>query len=222
VTLPLKITIPQLRRDFEALLAQLQAPGMNEQQLRAQYQSVLAEITNLERTKGAAILDAKMRVAFQEQIRFQAKRLVETEIRREYAKRLAEQYKNDPKIKFLQWTLSPDHPREDICDYLAGVDQYRLGGGVYPKAVAPLPPAHPFCRCMLLPFSTKKKPKLDPDAADKYFTNAFAEDQRTAARIAGSRDKLARVLSGEDPIEILNENRPDDYKLSTLLGEPLD
>lgn len=215
---PLRITIPELRRDFERLLDELRAPGLDTDELRARYRDVLRAVTELENTRGAAILDGKMRTAFRERVRYQAKRLVETEIRREYNEARAKQMKRSPAVYWLRWTLSPDHPAPDICDYLAGVDQYGLGPGVYPKLKAPVPPAHPHCRCSLFPVTlpTGTRSRFDPNAAQEWFEDQFATDAKDAARIAGSRDKLARVISGDDPVAILNDGRPEEYQLQTV------
>lgn len=211
----LRITIPELRREFEALIAQLQTPGMNVAELREQYRSVLRSITQIENTQGAAILEGKMRHAFRERVRYQAKRLVQTEIHKAHSEARAKQQRRSPRVHFLAWTLSPDHPAPDICDYLAGVDKYGLGAGVYPKLKAPMPPAHPFCRCSLVPVELPvgTRSRLRRNADTEYFGTEFALDPRTASRIAGSRDKLARIFSGDDPIDILNERRPDEYQL---------
>jgi len=209
------LTLAAMRKEFAALVRSLEAPGLNKQQLRAQYENVMATMRKLELTDGAKILDSKLRTAYKQRIRFETKRLVQTEIHREYSRRKAREFLDDKSVRYVRWTLSPDHPREDICDYLAGVNKWSLGAGVYPKAAAPVPGAHPFCRCVLKPFSTTKKPKLKPNADEAYFAKQFANDERVAARIAGSRDKLARALSGEDPVDILNERRPEEYQLKT-------
>jgi hypothetical protein len=48
--------------------------------------------------------------------------------------------------KGLKWTLSKNHPGEDICDKLAQQDKYDLGSGVYPADELPVLP-HPHCMC---------------------------------------------------------------------------
>lgn len=210
-------TIPELKSRFEALLSKLTAPGMDADELRSRYKAVIASVREIERTEGAKILEARLRTAFKERVRHIARRIVETEIHREFSLRMIEEYADDKSIRHLRWTLSPDHPEPDICDYLAGVDRYGLGGGVYTKLRAPVPPAHPYCRCMLLPFDAKgKRAHWHPKADERYFVREFTLDPREAARIAGSRDKLARILGGESPIDILNAGRPDEYRLVTL------
>ena len=69
------------------------------------------------------------------------------------------------------------------------------------------------CRCILAPrldlFGRKGLER--PDAARAVF--ASAPDLRTAARIAGSRAKLERVLAGEDPLAVYNTNTDPLYRI---------
>jgi hypothetical protein len=69
------------------------------------------------------------------------------------------------------------------------------------------------CRCILAPrldlFGRKGLER--PDAAQAVFRRA--PDLRTAARIAGSRAKLERVLAGEDPLAVYNTNTDPLYRI---------
>lgn len=51
----------------------------------------------------------------------------------------------------VRWTLSPAHPRPDICDMHAGVDLHGLGPGGYP--LDDVPDRHPSCLCTLVPIA---------------------------------------------------------------------
>lgn len=50
--------------------------------------------------------------------------------------------------KGVRWTLSPAHPRPDICDVCAGQDLHGLGPGGYPAD--DVPERHPSCLCSLV------------------------------------------------------------------------
>ena len=100
----------------------------------------------------------------------------------------------------------------DICDYHANVDAYGLGRGVYPKAAAPQPPFHPHCLCLLSPRIDliNPKPKRNPKAERAFLAGLPATE---AAKIAGSREKLQRVLSGKETLEdVYNQGKDELYK----------
>ncbi len=120
------------------------------------------------------------------------------------------------RIEFVQWRLSGTHPVTDICDYHAKVDRYGLGPGVYPKRLAPKPPAHPHCRCLLSPrinIAPGTPYREDPEAG-----RAWLREQGTAdgARVMGSRDKLSAVLNGADVEKIVNAGVPGAYRVRTV------
>lgn len=49
-------------------------------------------------------------------------------------------------VSGMKWTLSSNHPEEDICDKLARRNNYDMGDGVYPPEKYPALP-HPNCQC---------------------------------------------------------------------------
>ena len=70
-------------------------------------------------------------------------RLARTEIAGLQQRMAADRYAVQPWVTGVEWTLSPAHPRLDICDDLADRNPY-------PKdAVPPIP--HPNCLCVLVP-----------------------------------------------------------------------
>jgi len=153
-----------------------------------------------------------LQVAYEEKMRYFAKRIAETELARAYSIQTAREIMADDGVEFVQWRLSPAHPVEDICDYMAGVDKYGLGKGVYPKAVAPTPPAHPFCKCVLSPrldlSGEQAKPK--DNAQEAFFSSLSQKNQR---KVAGSEDKLNRVKSGRDALEVHNSGIDPIYQV---------
>lgn len=56
-----------------------------------------------------------------------------------------EQARSQPFSVGVRWTLSPAHPRPDICDCHASADQYGLGAGGFPADQVPA--RHPSCLC---------------------------------------------------------------------------
>ncbi|MBE2293577.1 MAG: hypothetical protein IAF00_01460, partial [Phycisphaerales bacterium] len=160
-TLKVIAALPKyLQVEFDrAKAAKLKTPA-----LRAAY---LQAINRAEAGAGMDALEKVLNVALQERNRFFANRIAQTELHRAYSQQRARDLMGQERIQYLQIRLSSTHPKVDICDYHAHVDQYGLGPGVYPKAAAPLPPFHPFCRCLLSPvvnLPTTTQPRYNPNA----------------------------------------------------------
>ena len=187
-----------------AKAAKLKTPA-----LRAAY---LQAINRAEAGAGMEELAKVLNVALQERNRFYANRIAQTELHRAYTQQQARDWMGQERIQYLQIRLSSTHPKVDICDYHAKVDQYGLGPGIYPKAAAPLPPLHPFCRCVLSPIvnlPATTKPRYNPNAERAFLAKMAPE---AAARVAGSRDRLQRVLDGETLETIYNEGKDALYQ----------
>ena len=75
----------------------------------------------------------------------QAMRVFRTEINRAHGVAYLKQAEQTPGFRGIQFTLSPQHPKPDICDELAKADKFGLGEGVYPSMDEFLKvwPAHP-------------------------------------------------------------------------------
>jgi hypothetical protein len=84
------------------------------------------------------------------QIRYNARRIASSELHTAYGNALKTNGLADPLIEGYVWTLSPAHPKADICDALATSDFYGGGPGWFPKTMVPEWP-HPFCWCSLAP-----------------------------------------------------------------------
>lgn len=110
------------------------------------------------------------------------------------------------------------------CDLHAKLDAYGLGPGVYPKADAPKPPAHPFCLCVVSPridIDPTKPPRFNPKAERAFLANLPAKEARA---VAGSWEKRRRVLEDGDTLEaIYNEGQDELYKWKRLgqFGTPI-
>jgi hypothetical protein len=208
------LRFPELADDIGELLGRVRSLA-DEVKTPALRQSYLDLIDAMEKGVGDEVLAKKLRVAFYEKMRYFAQRIAQTESHRAFAERQAFELMDDTDVEYVQWRMSPTHPRADICDYFANLDRYGLGRGVYIKGQAPVAPAHPFCRCVLSPRLdlTGKKPK-PRDGAERAVFAAYSE--REAAQIAGSRAKLAQVQAGADPMAVHNATVDPAYRVRTV------
>lgn len=211
---PLRVVKPlpaYLQQTFDRFAAaRLKTPA-----LRAAY---LQAIAKAEAGAGAAELKKALRVAFYERNRYLANRIAQTELHRAYTDRQAKEIMGQGRVVYVKLHMSRRHTARDtdICDYHAKADLYGLGPGVYPKAKAPKPPFHSFCRChagvyLLAPKTAK--PAFDPKA-ERAFLRSLPPDE--ARRVAGSRDKLERALKGETLESIHNAGADPLYRWRRL------
>ena len=200
---------------IERALARLQVDGLGTQALRAAYRGVLDALAEVENGAAEELLTRRIGVAFFERMRFFARRIAETELHRAFARRQAAELLDDEDIEWVQWRMNPNHPRPDICDYFAQVNGWSLGPGVYPKRLAPVAPAHPFCRCVLSPRLdlTGRRGREVPGADQAVFRGMELSE---AARVAGSRGKLDAILRGSDPVAVHNTNIDPLYRVRTV------
>lgn len=206
------LTDGQLERGFSREFARVQVKNLKTAALRSAYEQVLKGVDDLEAGRGEVHLENKLKTAFYERNRQFARRISETELHRNFAVQQAREIMEDSDIRFVQWRLSPAHPVEDICDYFAGVDRYGLGPGVYPKALAPVAPAHPYCKCVLSPRLDLNDKEIAPrpDSEIEFFRRWNEDKQRL---IAGSRKKLKRIRAGEDAWSVHNSKIDPIYQV---------
>lgn len=76
---------------------------------------------------------------------YQSMRLFRTEINRAHGMAYMMQAKDVPGFKGIQFTLSPNHPKPDVCDEIANTDAFGLGKGIFPsmEEFVKVWPAHP-------------------------------------------------------------------------------
>lgn len=212
------VGLPKYMRDafaeseIAALLSRMQASALKTSALKAGYMQALDALLN---GAGQQALEKALWVAVQERYRYFANRIAQTELHRAHTKQLAEEYAAWADLEVVEYRLSHTHPEPDICDLFAHQDLYGLGAGRYPKDKAPAPPLHPFCRCLLRPVLGELaggQAELKNGAADYLRTL----DPKVAARIAGSKAKLAAILQGEPALGVFNAGRPDGYQIGTL------
>ncbi|MGQ9815609.1 MAG: hypothetical protein ACUVR3_10760 [Candidatus Roseilinea sp.] len=212
VRLPRYLDDARLNRDMDALLARIQASKLRTPALRAAYLDALDAIIA---DKGTKAIDRAMKTAVQERYRYFANRIAQTELARVQNRQRARELMADKEIEVVRYQMSATHPAPDICDALAHADRYGLGPGLYPKALAPMPPCHPWCRCTCVPVRGIKAGDVseDPEAIVKYL---LTQDPKTAIKIAGSRAKLAAVFTGKSLLDLVNANRPAGYRIGVL------
>jgi hypothetical protein len=203
----------QLRRGFARAYARQQVDGLSTPALRAAYSEALEAISGLDAGRGAAVLEKRLEVAFYERVRYFAARIAQTELHRAYLKREALLLMDDADVQFVQVRRAPGRQLPCICVLFTGRDRYGMGPGVYPKALAPLPPYHPHCRCILSPRLdlTGKKAKPENEEADVYFLRRLGDP--VASRVMGSRAKLGRVLAGNSADATYNSSIAPAYQV---------
>jgi len=195
---------PPSQRSLQRAFTRAHNRAVRTDALRAAYMELTEAINQVEGNEGHEHLKKKLKVAYEEKARYYAKRIAETELARAYSISEAREIMADDGVKYVQWLMSPQHPVEDICDYFAGVNLYGLGRGIYPKALAPVPPAHPFCKCVLhkrLDLNGRNARPYDEEADRRFFRRFSQKNQR---KIAGSASKLEAIRSGESARDVHN------------------
>lgn len=168
-----------------------------------------------EQQQGLDALRRRLWVAHQEKTRYMANRIAQTELARAHQHALGAGLMADDTIDVVQVQMSASHPKVDQCDLHAQANLFRLGPGCYPKAKAPRPPFHSFCRCRL-----RSRPDLraadarEVKGGEAAYLRALPPGD--AARIAGSRDRLAEVLGGKPLLEVVNRGVHPDYRTVRL------
>lgn len=212
------VRAPGIREVLLAAAARARATTLRTAALRSAYeQTVDASLAGA----GEARLRNMLEVAVHEKMRYYANRIAQTELARVHADRVAQELMDDDTIDVVQIRLSGAHPREDICDVFARVNRFGLGPGCYPKALAPKPPFHPFCRCRM-----RSRPDLsaadaqDNADAERMFLRTMPAPQ--AARLVGSRQRLQEVLRGRPALDAWNRGTEKVHQVRTLGALPLD
>ncbi|MBI3157606.1 MAG: hypothetical protein HYZ20_19675 [Burkholderiales bacterium] len=205
---------PRARRELTALMTngQQQAARLRTTALRAAY---LEAFERWEQGGGQDALKRLLWVAQHEKNRYVAERIARTELHRAHQAEVAREFMGEDELEVVQVLLNPRHPVPDICDMHARADLFGLGRGCYPKAKAPRPPFHPFCRCVL-----RSRPDLDltdarpqPMAAQAFIRGLPAAE---AARIVGSKARLHQVLAGADPVAVWDAGVKAQYRTQRL------
>jgi hypothetical protein len=199
--------------DLRRAYARLQVNGLRTPALRAAYSEALDAIDAMAKGSGRKLLDKRLEVAFFERMRYFATRISETELHRAYAQAQAREMMGDDDVEWVQARRAPGKSEPCICVLYTGRDRYGYGPGVYPKAQAPIPPYHPFCRCAVRArLDLTGKPPRDADLAeDVSFLRRLGEP--VAARVMGSRAKLEQVENGRITDDVHNTGKPAQYQV---------
>ena len=213
-------TEPGIERALASKVAAIQVQGLKTEALRASYTELLQAIADAESGIGKAGLRKRLEIAWFERMRYFAQRIAQTEIHRAYMKRLADDLMADADVQFVQVRRAPGTQDPCICTLYTGRDRYGLGPGVYPKAKAPLPPYHPYCRCVVSPrldLTGRAVPTDEDVAKDVSFLRRL--DPSVSARIVGSKAKLGAVLDGSRTADAIQEASAGPGYRVRLVGE---
>lgn len=198
------ITGPPLSTQYARIkAAQLRTPALQASYLQA--------IDAIESGAGAKRLENLMRTAWVEKTRFVANRIAQTELHRAFTDRRSVEIMQDEELQAVRIRLSSQHPRTDICDLHAKANVFGLGPGVYPKAQAPVPPFHPFCRCVAVKlFSVLADGSKERSVGHRVFLRSLSRDE--AAQVMGSKARLGEVLAGRSALDVVNRNIPERFR----------
>jgi hypothetical protein len=83
-----------------------------------------------------------------EKARYQARVMARHESVEAFRDVAIKQAKEQPFTVGVRWTLSPAHPRPDVCEVYSSADSYGLGPGGYPADSVPA--RHPSCLCSMV------------------------------------------------------------------------
>lgn len=196
---------------MQRIITRAQATEIKTPNLRAAY---LQAIDEFENGAGMARLQKVLDVAANERMRYFANRIAQTELHRAYSDQQAREFMADKSVEVVQVKMSATHPKVDICDMHSSLNKYGLGPGCYPKPLAPKPPFHPFCRCILQPrWDLKKAAARDRAKAEQAFLIEAGDD---GPKIMGSRAKWIAAKNGTPVEEILNAGKDPMYRLARV------
>ena len=142
-----------IKRDLPGFLqqqiTQAKVDRLKTKALKAAYMDVL----NAKNDKAYA---KAIEVLMEEKSRYYGLRIAVTEQQKAFnLAQVAELLKD--KVKYVKVTLSLAHKIPCVCDEYANRNT-GFGAGVYPLMSAPMPPYHPFCKCVLVPVKAKWRP----------------------------------------------------------------
>jgi len=133
--------------------------------------------------------------AIDKKARYVAERISRSEVNRAWTEGFHLKHKDDEDVIGYKWKLSNGH-REifDQCDVYANSD-FGMGKGVFKKGLIPTQPAHPNCRCYLIPV-------YEGDADPKDFNLKNADK-----RIKNLDEKQKFMLMGDKNRKLFNSGK---------------
>lgn len=211
---------PPARAELTRLLEQMQAQAgrVKSDALRTAYLEAIDAWANAKDGAGNRAVRNALQTAIREKNRYFADRIARTELHRAHQVQVARDIMSDDTIDVVQVMLNPAHPQTDVCDLHGRANLWGLGPGCYPKTQAPRPGYHPHCWCYL-----RTRPSLSASDAQQVPSGEVAYLRglgvASAAKVAGSRDKLQAILNGADPFALLDAGKPAQYR-TLRLGNP--
>lgn len=141
-------------RDAQRYVKTLSPSAPVNGKLRKAYQAVIDAVES----KSSTAIDKAVDRAFKAKINYNNDRIARTELARAYEQGFKRSLEEDEFATGFKWELSNNHPRPDICDYYAEIDN-GSGAGVWLKDDIPELPAHPNCLCFLTKWYGEKPQK---------------------------------------------------------------
>ena len=161
--------------------------------LKRAYQDIL-DITN---KSSVTQLENAVKYASYYKERYNAERIVRTEMARAYGDAAITDNLYDDDAIGIRFVLSSGHDIVDVCNFHCGADLYGMGAGGYPKDHAPAYPFHPNCMCSIEQIiegeeSPAKAKDFNGKAGERYLDKL------------SEKNKVA--LLGKDGVAALEEN----------------
>lgn len=153
-------------RDAQRYVKTLSPDGPVNGRLRKAYQSVIDAVES----KSATGIDKAVKRAFDAKINYNNDRIARSELARAYEQGFKRSLEEDNIATGFKWELSNNHPRPDICDFYAEIDNGQ-GPGVWLKGDIPELPAHANCLCFLSRWYGDKPKKASITNSVKYLNN---------------------------------------------------
>lgn len=179
-----RVEVEKIRRQVERL-SKNHAPT---DELKWAYRNILKEVE----TNNPERIAEAVKIAMQEKARYNARRIARTELARAYVEGEYTKYLPDNDVMGFKICLSSNHPVTDICDLYATADLFGMGSGIYPRDKMPRLPAHPHCRCSIVPVyvgeANAPKQGQIKKGINEYFDNAPAENRRKILGVHGARE----------------------------------
>jgi hypothetical protein len=97
---------------------------------------------------------------------YAAMRLARTELNNAFHTASVRNYGSQPWVDAVKWEISGSHPRSDICNEYAEIDNGK-GSGIYQPRMVPAKP-HPHCLCHILPVTVSPEEFVDQLVNGKY------------------------------------------------------
>lgn len=131
-----------------------------------------------------------------------ARRVFRTELGRAHNAAFEQASFEHPDVVGTKFTLSPRHPRPDICDLHASANRYGLGPGVYPRGRNPYP-AHPNTLSYIQPVFADEVAEAERENVEDPVAWLERQPANVQAAVLGGEKKqraFARGLIGEGEI----------------------